>query len=151
MKEFEIMFGDLKPGKQDKLLKEMISKIEEKYDVDISHAYDYTSDGVKIRMLDKDDNVNIRFISYHNLCINAVNYFEYQLEEMAEQLLGKKKEDDKYQKFDRKTALLVLKDLSKDMYKSCDLFGNDSLYISVYKFEAIRKKYLDNKKGVLEV
>ena len=96
MKNFEIIFGDLTPKKQDELLKETISKIKEKYDVDISHAYDYTFDGVKIRMIDKDDNVNIRFISYHDLCINAVNYFEHRLEEMAKQLLRKDKEEDKY-------------------------------------------------------
>ena len=114
MKDFEIMFGDLKPKKQDELMKYTISKIKEKYDVDISHAYDYAFDGVKIRMLDKDDNIVIRFISYHDLCINAVNYFEHRLEEIAKQLLGKEKEDDKVQKFDRETALLVLKDLSND-------------------------------------
>lgn len=114
MKDFEIMFGDLKPKKQDELMKETISKIKAKYDVDISHAYDYAFDGVKIRMLDKDDNAVIRFISYHDLCINDVNYFEHRLEEIAKQLLGKEKEDDKVQKFDRETELLVLKDLSND-------------------------------------
>ena len=87
MKDFEIMFGDLKPKKQDELMKETISKIKEQYDADISHAYDSAFDGVKLRMLDKDDNVVIRFISYHDLCINDVNYLEHRLEEMAKQLL----------------------------------------------------------------
>lgn len=55
------------------------------------------------------------------------------------------------QKFDRNTALSVLKDLSKNMDKSYDLFGNKTLYISRYKFEEIRKKYLDNEKEVSEI
>jgi len=48
---------------------------------------------------------------------------------------------------DRDTALSVLKDLTKDMYVDYDLFGNKVLCISVYTFEEVRKKYLDNKKG----
>lgn len=51
------------------------------------------------------------------------------------------------EKFDRNTALSVLKDLSKNMYMDYDLFGNGILSISVNKFEAIRKKYLDKEKG----
>lgn len=51
------------------------------------------------------------------------------------------------EKFDRNTALSVLKDLSKDMYVDCDLFGNKVLSISVDKFEEVRKKYLDKEKG----
>lgn len=45
--------------------------------------------------------------------------------------------------FDRKTALEVLKDLSKDMYPSHDLFGKPTLVINRDKFENVRKKYLD--------
>lgn len=42
-------------------------------------------------------------------------------------------------------ALAVLKDLSKDMYPSYDLFGNKTLVINRDKFEVIRKKYLDKE------
>lgn len=45
-------------------------------------------------------------------------------------------------KFDRATALAVLKEFSRDMYPSLDLFGNKTLVIRREKFEAIRKKYL---------
>ena len=47
--------------------------------------------------------------------------------------------------FDRYTALEVLKDLSKDMYPSYDLFGKKTLVIDRDKFEAVRAKYLDRK------
>lgn len=46
-------------------------------------------------------------------------------------------------KIDRPTALAVLKDLSKHMYPSCDLFGTDTLVINRTDFEVVRKKYLD--------
>ena len=46
---------------------------------------------------------------------------------------------------DRDTALSVLKDLSRYMYPSYDLFGNKTLVIDRDKFEAIRAKYLDRK------
>lgn len=45
--------------------------------------------------------------------------------------------------FDRDTALAVLKDFSKNMYPSNDIFGKKTLVIDRDKFEAIRKKYLD--------
>lgn len=48
-------------------------------------------------------------------------------------------------KFDRTTALEVLKDLSNKMYTNCDIFGQKILCISRYDFEEIRKKYLDDK------
>ena len=48
-------------------------------------------------------------------------------------------------KFDRETALMVLKDLSTRMYPSLDLFGNKTLVISRDKFELVRRKYLDRK------
>jgi len=44
---------------------------------------------------------------------------------------------------DRSVALAVLKEFSRDMYPSYDLFGNKTLVINRDKFEAIRKKYLD--------
>lgn len=47
--------------------------------------------------------------------------------------------------FDRKTALAVLKDLSKDLVVGYDLFGNKTLSIKTHKFEAVRKKYLNGK------
>lgn len=47
--------------------------------------------------------------------------------------------------FDRDTALTILKELSRDMYPSYDLFGKKTLVINRDKFEAIRKKYLDRK------
>ena len=53
-----------------------------------------------------------------------------------------------FKTFDRKTALEVLKDLSRDMYPSYDLFGNKTLVIDRDKFEAIRHFYLDD---ILEV
>lgn len=51
------------------------------------------------------------------------------------------------EKFDRNTALSVLRDLSENLCQEIDIFGYKRLSISVDKFEAIRKKYLDNKKG----
>ena len=48
--------------------------------------------------------------------------------------------------FDRDTALAVLKEFSRDMYPSYDLFGNPTLVINRDKFEEIRKKYLDKEK-----
>lgn len=45
--------------------------------------------------------------------------------------------------FDRDTALAVLKDFSRDMYPSCDIFGRKTLVINRDEFEAIRKKFLD--------
>lgn len=93
MKEFEIMFNDLKPEAQDKILTEMISEIKEKYDIDIYYSYDCTLDSLRIRMVDKDDNnINIR-ISYHELCIITVDHFKYRLEETAKQLLAKEKRE----------------------------------------------------------
>ena len=47
--------------------------------------------------------------------------------------------------FDRDTSLSILKELSRDMYPSYDLFGNKTLVINRDKFEAIRKKYLDKE------
>lgn len=44
---------------------------------------------------------------------------------------------------DRKTALMILQDLSKRMYSSLDLFGYPTLVIDRPKFEEVRKKYLD--------
>lgn len=46
-------------------------------------------------------------------------------------------------KIDRDTALAVLKEFSRDMYPSYDLFGKPTLVIDRDKFEVIRKKYLD--------
>lgn len=46
-------------------------------------------------------------------------------------------------RLDRKTALNVLQDLSKEMYPSLDLFGHPTLVIDRSNFEEIRKKYLD--------
>ena len=48
--------------------------------------------------------------------------------------------------FDRVTALEVLKDLSRCMYPSKDIFGCGTLVISRAAFEEVRKKYLDGKK-----
>ena len=47
------------------------------------------------------------------------------------------------ERLDRKTALNVLQDLSKQMYPSLDLFGHPILVIDRPKFEEVRKKYLD--------
>lgn len=49
---------------------------------------------------------------------------------------------------DRTTALAVLKDLSKCMYPSNDIFGGKTLVINRTDFEAIRKKYLDRSKEI---
>ena len=48
--------------------------------------------------------------------------------------------------FDRDTALAVLKAISKHMYASHDIFGDPTLVINRYRFEAVRKKFLDKKK-----
>lgn len=47
--------------------------------------------------------------------------------------------------YDRDTALAILKEFSRDMRPSLDIFGNKILTIRRDKFEAIRKKYLDGK------
>lgn len=47
-------------------------------------------------------------------------------------------------RLDRRTALEVLKDLSRDMYPSYDLFGRKTLVINRDDFESIRAKYLDD-------
>lgn len=47
--------------------------------------------------------------------------------------------------FDRFTSLSILKEFSRDMYPSYDLFGHKTLVINRDKFEAIRKKYLDGE------
>lgn len=46
---------------------------------------------------------------------------------------------------DRATALSVLKDISRCMYPSYNLFGEKTLVINRDQFEAIRKKYLDKQ------
>lgn len=50
--------------------------------------------------------------------------------------------------FDRDTALAVLKAISKHMHVSHDIFGNPTLVINRYRFEAVRKKFLDRKTSV---
>lgn len=47
------------------------------------------------------------------------------------------------EKIDRNTALSILKEFSRDMYPSYDLFGKPTLVIDRDKFEVIRHKYLD--------
>lgn len=49
------------------------------------------------------------------------------------------------EKFDRRTALRVLQDLSSCMYPSFDLYGRKTLVINRVDFEKIRAKYLDRK------
>lgn len=49
------------------------------------------------------------------------------------------------EEFDRDTALSILKEFSRDMYPSYDLYGNKTLVINRDKFEAIRTKYLDRR------
>ena len=48
--------------------------------------------------------------------------------------------------FDRDTALAVLKAISKHMHPSHNIFGEPTLVINRYRFEAVRKKFLDRKK-----
>lgn len=52
---------------------------------------------------------------------------------------------------DRDTALAILKEFSRDMYPSYDLFGKKTLVIDRDKFEAIRSKYLDQNKSLVQV
>lgn len=49
--------------------------------------------------------------------------------------------------YDRFTALEVMKDISRRMRPSWDLFGKPTLVISRESFEEIRKKYLGQSKG----
>ena len=51
---------------------------------------------------------------------------------------------------DRNTALSILKEFSRDMHPSTDLFGKPTLVIDRYQFEKIRAKYLDTNKVVKE-
>lgn len=46
---------------------------------------------------------------------------------------------------DRNTALSVLKEFSRDMYPSYDLFGRKTLVMRREQFEDIREKYLDKR------
>lgn len=47
----------------------------------------------------------------------------------------------------RHTALMVLKELSNNMYPNNDIFGNGTLVIDRDKFESIRKKFLDKEEN----
>ena len=47
----------------------------------------------------------------------------------------------------RYTALMVLKELSNNMYPNNDIFGNGVLVIDRDKFESIRKKFLDKEEN----
>ena len=47
----------------------------------------------------------------------------------------------------RYTALMVLKELSNNMYPNNDIFGNGTLVIDRDKFESIRKKFLDKEEN----
>lgn len=47
----------------------------------------------------------------------------------------------------RYTALMVLKELSNNMYPNNDIFGNGILVINKDKFESIRKKFLDKEEN----
>ena len=51
--------------------------------------------------------------------------------------------NDKTEKFDRPTALAVLKAMSEAMHPSTNIFGDKTLVIGRYDFELIRKKFLD--------
>ena len=95
MKGLQITFNDLKLNVRDKFLKDTMSKIEKKYDVDIYRAYDCMYDILIIRMRDKNDNNIERRISFYDLHNNALEYFEFQLEEMAKQLLTTEKGESK--------------------------------------------------------
>lgn len=55
------------------------------------------------------------------------------------------------EKYDRRTALRVLQDLSNKMYPNFDLFGNPTLVINRDEFEEVRKKWLDDKTIVNEL
>lgn len=46
--------------------------------------------------------------------------------------------------FDRETAEMIFKDLSKLMYPNYDISGEKTLVIKRDYFEDIRRKYLDN-------
>ena len=50
----------------------------------------------------------------------------------------------------RDVALAVLKELSRDMYPSNDIFGRPTLVIRRKTFEQIRHKYLDRKDAAEE-
>ena len=55
------------------------------------------------------------------------------------------------EKYDRRTALRVLQDLSTRMYPNLDLFGRPTLVIDRDKFEEVRKKWLDDKTIINEL
>lgn len=61
---------------------------------------------------------------------------------VGERIVNKMMTNASTSEFDRGTALAILKEFSRDMYPSYDLFGNKTLVISRDKFEEIRKKYL---------
>lgn len=46
---------------------------------------------------------------------------------------------------DRYTTMMLLKELSKHMYSSHNIFGDETLVIRREAFEVIRKKYLDQE------
>ena len=86
-----------------------------------SRPYDYVCTGVR-----------------HPFVINNINVECTEYEDRREQ----KPEEET---FDRKTALRVLQDLSKNMYPNYDIFGKKTLVINRDRFEEVRKKYLDKK------
>lgn len=74
--------------------------------------------------------------------------YEQQLEaayHVIGQLVDKPNPFDESSDFSRTVALTVLKDISRDMHPSVNLFGDKTLVINRDKFEAIRAKYLDRK------
>ena len=50
--------------------------------------------------------------------------------------------------FDRDTALAVLEAISKHMYLGHDRFGDPTLVINRYRFDAVKRKFLDRKKTI---
>lgn len=72
--------------------------------------------------------------------MHPIESFKYEQLKKEEEWVN-----DRSVEYDRDTALAVLKALSANMYASHDLFGEPTLVINRYRFEAVRKKFLDKK------
>lgn len=90
---------------------------------------------------------------HREFCKTCKNYNKFELkvlrtpleQHLYEKLLEREAWIEEPIEFDRKTALIVLQAISHKMYPSLDIFGNKTLVINRYEFEAIRQKFLDKR------
>lgn len=89
-----------------------------------------------LRVLEAANKLNDRLMKERDeVCIKA-----YLLQKDVDRLLQKREAN-----LNRDTALAVLKEFSRDMYPSYDIFGEPTLVMKRTDFEKIRHKYLDQE------